>query len=146
VLTEETDGFWIWQVACRVPTLATILRQRLGAGESPSEMAGALLDAALGYLDARQRFVEARVPLPLSPHALSFQDGRIVYSGLMPDPGAVFVEPAGNGYAALQDALRKMWPDAPVDAPTVLAELHGKAAGRLPEPLLEIIRSVLGQR
>jgi signal recognition particle receptor subunit beta len=146
VLTEETDGFWIWQVACRVPTLATILRPRLGPSESPSEMAGALLDAALGYLDARHRFVEARVPLPLSPHALSFQDGKIVYSGLMPDPGAVFVEPAGNGYAAFQDALRKMWPDATVDAPAVLAELHGKAAGRLPEPLLEIIRSVVGQR
>jgi signal recognition particle receptor subunit beta len=146
VLTGETDGFWIWQVACRVPTLATILRPRLGAGESPSEMAGALLDAALGYLDARQRFVEARVPLPLSPHALSFQEGKIVYSGLMPDPGAVFVEPAGNGYAAFQDALRKMWPGAPVDAPAVLAELHGKAAGRLPEPLIEIIRSVVDQR
>lgn len=146
VLTEEADGLWIWQVACRVPTLATILRPRLGAGQSASDIAGALLDAALGYLDAQQRFVETRVPLPLSPHALSFQDGQIVYSGLMPDPGAVFVEPAGSGYAAFQEALRKMWPDAPVDARAVLGELQVKAAGRLPEPLLEIIQSVVGQR
>jgi signal recognition particle receptor subunit beta len=146
VLTEEADGFWVWQVACRVPTLATILRPRLAADEPPGSMSDALLDAALGYLDAHQRFVQARVPLPLSPHALSFQDGRVVYSGLMPDAGAVFAEPAGNGYAAFQDALHKMWPDPKVDASPVLAELRSKAAGRLPEPLLEVIREVMGQR
>jgi hypothetical protein len=143
VLTEEPGGFWIWQVACRVPTLATVLRPRLAPSESSGAIADALLDAALGYLDAQRRFVQARVPLPLSPHALSFQDGRVVYSGLMPDPGAMFAEPAGNEYAAFQDALRKMWPGTPVDTVAMLAELHGKAAGRLPDPLLEIIRSVV---
>lgn len=144
LLTEEAEGFWIWQVACRVPTLATVLRPRLAAGEPPGEMANALLDAALGYFDAHQRFVAAQVPLPLSPHALSFQDGRVVYSGLLPDPGAVFVAPPGDGYGAFYDALRKLWPETTVDAAAVLCELESKAMGRLPEPLLERIRSVVG--
>jgi signal recognition particle receptor subunit beta len=145
VLTEEPDGCWIWQVACRLPTLASLLRARLSARPSPSAAAEALLEAALGYLDAHARFIDARVPLPLSPHALSQQDGKIVYSGLMPDPGAAFAEPPGNGYAAFEGALRKLWSDTAVDVQAVLAALHGEAAGRLPEPLLEIIRGVVGQ-
>jgi signal recognition particle receptor subunit beta len=145
VLTREADLFWIWQVACRVPTLATLLRPRLAGAPAPSAIADALLEASLAYLDARTRFIDARVPLPVSPHALSHQDGRIVYSGLMPDPGAVYADPVGNGYAAFEQALRKMWPAAPTDAQAVLTELNGRAAGRLPEPLLEIIRSVVGQ-
>jgi hypothetical protein len=145
VLTREAEHFWIWQVACRVPTLVTSLRPRLAAEGSPSAAADALLEATLAYVDARARFMADRVPLPLSPHALSQQGGKVVYSGLMPDPGAVYAEPAGDGYSAFEDALRKILPAAPVDARAVLEELLGKAAGRLPESLLQIMRGVIGQ-
>jgi len=90
------------------------------------------------------RFTQARVPLPLSLHALSVQDDKLVYSGLLPDPGAVFVHPPSDGHTAFEDALRKKWPSASIDGGAVFAELSGKAAGRLPEPILEIIRSVAG--
>lgn len=144
-LTEEADRFWIWQAACRVPTLAAVLGRRLAARESPSAMAEALLDASLAFVEACQRFIRARVPLPLSLHALSVQDDKLVYSGLLPDPGAAFVHPPNDGNTAFEDALRKKWPGAPVDGSAVFAELSGKAAGRLPEPILAIIRSVVGQ-
>jgi signal recognition particle receptor subunit beta len=144
-LTEEADRFWIWQAACRVPTLAAVLGRRLAARESPIAMAEALLDASLAFVEARQRFIQARVPLPLSLHALSVQDDELVYSGLLPDPGAAFVHPPSDGHTAFEDALRKKWPSAPVDGSAVFAELSGKAAGRLPEPILAIIRSVVGQ-
>jgi hypothetical protein len=144
-LTEEADRFWIWQAACRVPTLAAVLGRRLAARESPSAMAEALLDASLAFVEARQRFIQARVPLPLSLHALSVQADELVYSGLLPDPGATFIHPPSDGHTAFEDALRKKWPSAPVDGSAVFAELSSKAAGRLPEPLLAIIRSVVGQ-
>lgn len=144
-LTEEADRFWIWQAACRVPTLAAVLGRRLAARESPSAMAEALLDASLAFVEARQRFIQARVPLPLSLHALSVQDDKLVYSGLLPDPGAAFIHPPNDGHTAFEDALRKKWPGAPVDGSAVFAELSSKAAGRLPEPILAIIRSVVGE-
>jgi signal recognition particle receptor subunit beta len=144
-LTEEADRFWIWQAACRVPTLAAVLGRRLAARESPSAMAEALLDASLAFVEARQRFIQARVPLPLSLHALSVQADELVYSGLLPDPGAAFIHPPSDGHTAFEDALRKKWPSTPVDGSAVFAELSSKAAGRLPEPLLAIIRSVVGQ-
>ena len=143
-LTEEADRYWLWQVACRVPTLAATLGRRLATRESPAVMAEALLDAALGFIDARHRFSAAQVPLPLSLHALSLQDGRVVYSGLLPDPGATFIQHADHGHAAFEDALRQKWPDVTVDGRAVLADLQSKAAGRLPEPILEIIRAVVG--
>jgi signal recognition particle receptor subunit beta len=144
-LTEEADRFWIWQAACRVPTLAAVLGRRLAARESPSAMAEALLDASLAFVEARQRFIQARVPLPLSLHALSVQDDKLVYSGLLPDPGAAFIHPPSDGHIAFEDALRKKWPGAPGDGSAVFAELSSKAAGRLPEPILAIIRSVVGE-
>jgi signal recognition particle receptor subunit beta len=144
-LTEEADRFWIWQAACRVPTLAAVLGRRLAARESPSAMAEALLDASLAFVEARQRFIQARVPLPLSLHALSVQADELVYSGLLPDPGAAFIHPPSDGHTAFEDALRKKWPNMPVDGSAVFAELSSKAAGRLPEPLLAIIRSVVAQ-
>ena len=125
--------------------LAAVLGRRLAARESPSAMAEALLDASLAFLEARQRFIAARVPLPLSLHALSVQDEKLVYSGLLPDPGAVFVHPPSDGHSAFEDALRKKWPSAHVDGAAVLAELAGKAAGRLPQPILDIMRSVASQ-
>jgi hypothetical protein len=145
VLTEEADRYWIWQAACRVPTLAAVLGRRLAARESPSVMAEALLDASLAFVEARQRLIQARVPLPLSLHALSVQDDELVYSGLLPDPGAVFVDPPSDGHAAFEDVLRKKWPSARIDGNAVFAELSAKAAGRLPEPILAIIRSISGQ-
>jgi len=144
-LTEEADRYWVWQAACRVPTLAAVLGRRLATRESTSALAEALLDASLAFVEARQRFVKARVPLPLSLHALSVQDDKLVYSGLLPDPGAVFVHPANDGHPAFEDALRKKWPGGAVDGSAIFAELSSKAAGRLPDPILAIIRSVVGQ-
>jgi hypothetical protein len=146
VLTEEAGCFWVWQVVCRLPTLTSALRTRVAAGPAPGELAEALLDVALGYLDARERFRAARAALPLSPSLLSPEDGKIVYAGLMPDPGSLFTEPTDDGDADLEGALREVLPEASSDTPAVLAELHGKAAGRLPEPLLEIIRRAIEGR
>jgi hypothetical protein len=146
VLSEESGRFWVWQVAARVPTLATVLRTSLNAEPSPTVAAAALLDASLAFVDARDRFGQARVPLPLALETLSRQDGTIVYAGLMPDPDAVYAEPPGNGAAAFESSLRQAWPDAPCERVALLEELREKAAGKLPEPLLTIIQSVVEGR
>jgi hypothetical protein len=145
-LTEESDRFWVWQIACRVPTLAATLGRLLATPDAPSTVADALIEAAVGYLDARQRFAEAPEPLPLSLHALSVRDGKIVYAGLLPDSGSTLVWPRGDSNAAFGEALRKKWPESPepaVDVLAVVAELQRKAVGRLPEPIVEIIRGVV---
>jgi signal recognition particle receptor subunit beta len=146
VLSEEPDRLWLWQVASRVPTLATVLRASLAARPTPGIAAQALLEASLGFLDARDRFSAARVPLPLSLATLSQQDGKIVYAGLLPDPEALYAEPAGNGDPAFESSLMDAWPDVPCDGMALLEALHGAAAGKLPEPMLATIRRVVESR
>jgi hypothetical protein len=146
VLSEEPDRFWLWQVASRLPTLATVLRASLAARPTPAMAAQALLEASLGFLDARDRFNAARAPLPLSLATLSQQNGTIVYAGLLPDPEASYAEPAGNGDTAFESSLFEAWPDAPCDGVALMEELREAAAGKLPEPMLTIIRRVVESR
>jgi hypothetical protein len=145
-LTEEADRFWVWQIVYRVPTLAVQLGKMLDAGEEPSAVADVLLEVATGYLQAREKFAAAPEPLPLSLQALSAQEGRLVYAGLLPKSDSILPALAGDGAAALEEALRRKWPgslSASIDAGAVVAELERKAVGRLPDPIVEIIRDVL---
>jgi hypothetical protein len=144
-LTEEEGRFWVWQIVYRVPTLAGTLGKLLdGAGE-PSAVADGLVEVASGYLEARAKFAAAPEPLPLSLQGLSAQEGRFVYAGLLPRSDVPFPIPSGDG-EALEEALEKRWPGSlspAIDAAAVAAELQLKAAGRLPQPIVEIIRGVL---
>lgn len=145
-LTEEPDRFWVWQIVYRVPTLAVQLGKMLDAGDEPSAVADVLLEVATGYLQAREKFAAAPEPLPLSLQALSAQEGRVVYAGLLPKSDSIAPAPAGDGAAALEQALRRKWPGAlspSIDTGAVVAELERKAVGRLPDPIVEIIRDVL---
>ncbi len=147
-LTEEADRFWIWQIACRVPTLGASLGRLLALGEGPSAMADALIEAAEDYLTARESFAEAPEPLPLSLLTLGSRDGRSVYAGLMPDTGAAFASACEDSDAAFADALQKKWRDSPepaVSTELLLLELSSKAVGRLPDTLLDSIRAALVQ-
>jgi hypothetical protein len=145
-LTEEPDRFWVWQLVYRVPTLAVQLARMLDAGEEPSAVADVLLEIATGYLQAREKFAAAPEPLPLSLQALSAQEGKLVYAGLLPKSESIVPPPARDGAAALDEALRRKWPGSlspSIDAGAVVAELQRKAVGRLPDPIVEIIRDVL---
>jgi len=147
-LTEERDQFWVWQIACRVPTLTATLGRLAVTGDVPSVVADALIETALGYLDAKERFASAPEPLPLAPHAITAQEGRHVYAGLLPNAGSGPARPRNDSDAAFEEALRRRWPESPepaFDAPAVLAEVEIKAGGRLPESILEIIRAILGR-
>jgi signal recognition particle receptor subunit beta len=144
-LTEEADRCLIWQIIYRVPTLAASLAKVLAAREAPSLIAEALVECAAGYLDARERFAALAEPLPLSLHALSAQDDRFVYAGLLPTAGTTLGRPLGDPAAGFEDALRKRWLEAGPDAdvPAIIGALHGKAAGKLPEPIVGVIVNVL---
>lgn len=143
-LTEEGNRFWVWQIVFRVPTLAGTLGKLLDGSDDPGAVADALLEAAIGYLDARESFAGAPEPLPISLQALSSQAGHFVYSGLLPRSDVSPPKPGDDEVAAFRDALTKRWPEEPsLDARAVLDELERKALGRLPEPMVEIIRGVL---
>jgi hypothetical protein len=146
VLTEEADRFWLWQIVYRVPTLAVTLGRMLDGGEEPGAVADVLLEVASGYLEAREKFAAAPEPLPLSLQALSAQEGKLVYAGLLPKSDSILPLPPGDSGAAFEEALRRKWPGAlspAIDAGAVVAELQRKAVGRLPDPIVEIIRGVL---
>jgi hypothetical protein len=149
-LTQAPDRFWVWQIVYRVPTLASSLGRALATREPAAAIAEALLECASGYLDARERFGSAPEPLPLSLHALGLQLGVFVYAGLLPNAGAPLLRPQTDGTAAFEEALRKRWPEHAAgsvpDVFAVIAELQSKAAGRIPEPIVDVIRNVLIRR
>ncbi len=144
-LTQEADGWWLWQVVRKVPTLAARLEHWPRAVDSPEGVAGALVECARNYLDALEAMKDSPEPLPLGLDKVAAQNGSFVYAGLLPRPAQEATARADRA-EALEDALRShLSPLArpSIDVPAVLNALQNKATGELPGPLVEMMCSVL---
>jgi hypothetical protein len=144
-LTHDVGRWWVWQIVRKVPTLSTRFHDWPRPGDSPEAAAESLFDCATSYWAALKAIRQAPEALPVAFEKVAPQDGTFVYAGLLPRVVAPPTSSQEND-ADFEDVLRRklaVRPPPALHVPAVLEALRRQAAGRLPDPVLEMICSVL---